>query len=188
LPSTPAFAFLIGLAAYAATSALIRVRSGDSSRRRPRLARRDVWLAAALAPIVVLTLAPAGSAHNDIRLVPLLELARALAHPLDPETSIGVIGNVLLFVPLGAAFVPRGWSLGRITLTGGAVSAAIELAQLAIPGRTTSTDDVILNTLGALVGGLLGARSARRRRAAAAAASAVRPGDGPGRPSTARTP
>ena len=35
------------------------------------------------------------------------------------------------------------------------LSAAIEITQLFIPGRTTSSDDVLCNTLGAVVGLLL---------------------------------
>jgi len=61
--------------------------------------------------------------------------------------------NVLLFVPFGAALGLRDFSIGRTAGCGLALSAAVEGAQwLLIPGRTTSLDDVLLNTLGAVVG------------------------------------
>lgn len=62
--------------------------------------------------------------------------------------------NVLLFVPFGA-FLPILWSsfrsLRRTALTGLAVSCVIELAQL-FTFRTTDINDLITNTLGAVLG------------------------------------
>jgi glycopeptide antibiotics resistance protein len=48
------------------------------------------------------------------------------------------------------------------------LSTAIEVVQLRIPGRATDVDDVIFNTLGALVGAsaLLVGERVRARRAA----------------------
>ena len=69
-----------------------------------------------------------------------------------------MIGNVVLFAPLGAVLRARGAELGQATVRGLALSLAIELTQLGIPGRTTSVDDVLLNTLGVVVGYLLAAR------------------------------
>jgi glycopeptide antibiotics resistance protein len=56
-----------------------------------------------------------------------------------------------------------GWSLRRTVLIGFVLSLGIELLQLAIPGRTTATADVLSNTLGAATGWLLAARFERRR-------------------------
>lgn len=63
-------------------------------------------------------------------------------------------GNVLLFVPFGLlagalAGLRRWWI---VLLAGSATSAAIETIQLAIPGRWTTLQDWILNTLGTAVG------------------------------------
>ena len=68
----------------------------------------------------------------------------------------------MLFAPLGAVLRARGVELGQATARGLALSFAIELAQLGIPGRTTSVDDVLLNTLGAVLGYLLAARWSSR--------------------------
>jgi glycopeptide antibiotics resistance protein len=99
-------------------------------------------LAACLVAIAAMTLVPL---HGPER----LELRPGEADP------IGDLANLLLFVPLGAVLRLRGWSGVRAAATACALSAGIELAQRVIPGRTTSTDDVIFNTLGAVAGWLL---------------------------------
>lgn len=71
---------------------------------------------------------------------------------------INVIGNVVVFIPLGiglAGLWHRGriWpTFGRAVLGGFLLSLAIELMQLAIPGRATDVDDLIFNTLGTMLG------------------------------------
>lgn len=71
--------------------------------------------------------------------------------------------NVALFLPLGASLVwPRGSRrdiVGAMAL-GGALSLAIELAQVFIPGRYASLGDLVANTAGAGIGGGLEATSA----------------------------
>lgn len=93
-----------------------------------------------------------------------------------------VLGNVLLFTPLGAvlagALAGRRDGAGRasnhaaVRLAGAVglgvlLSIAIEIVQLQIPGRATDVDDVIFNALGTLVGAsalLVGERVAASRR------------------------
>lgn len=94
-----------------------------------------------------------------------------------------VLGNVLLFVPLGVVLAgalagrrdrsgasERSAALRLFGATGLGVllSVAIEVVQLRIPGRATDVDDVIFNALGALVGAsaLLVGERVRARRAA----------------------
>jgi VanZ family protein len=94
-----------------------------------------------------------------------------------------VLGNVLLFTPLGAVLAgalagrrdrsgaPERSAAVRLfgaTGLGVLLSTAIEVVQLRIPGRATDVDDVIFNTLGALVGAsaLLVGERVRARRAA----------------------
>ncbi|MCB7136018.1 VanZ family protein [Cellulosimicrobium marinum] len=93
--------------------------------------------------------------------------------------------NVVMFGPFGVLGVPllrgtaarrRGvapgvWrAVGLVTLAGCVLSTAIELTQNLLPGRVPTVQDVVLNTLGALLGALaVGAATvllARRRRAA----------------------
>jgi glycopeptide antibiotics resistance protein len=78
--------------------------------------------------------------------------------------------NVVMFGPFGVLGVPllRGAAARRrgsapdvwlavalVTLAGAVLSAAIELTQNLLPGRVPTVQDVVLNTLGALLGGLV---------------------------------
>ncbi len=81
---------------------------------------------------------------------------------------VDFLGNIAVFVPLGAALAvatlpPRirgkrsfhvRWWL-RVTAIGGLLSLSIETAQLFLATRATDIDDVILNTLGTLIGASL---------------------------------
>lgn len=73
-----------------------------------------------------------------------------------------VVGNVVLFVPLGlsvAGTLGRQASLlARLlvpVLFAAVLSTGIEVLQLIVPGRATDVDDVLFNSLGAGLGGLL---------------------------------
>jgi glycopeptide antibiotics resistance protein len=65
------------------------------------------------------------------------------------------VGNVLLMLPIGLfgplvlPWLDRWW---RVALLAAALSSCIELAQLLVPDRSADVDDVLLNTLGALLG------------------------------------
>jgi hypothetical protein len=63
--------------------------------------------------------------------------------------------NILLFIPFGLFFKPN-TSVLKVTGLGGVLSASIELAQLFFLRRNTQPSDLICNTLGALVGALIG--------------------------------
>jgi hypothetical protein len=104
-------------------------------------------LAAALAIVVAATLTPADG-PND------LEFAPWAAQQLNP---VNVVGNIGLFALPSAVLWSFGWSLRRTVVAGFLLSVAIELLQLAIPGRTTATADVLCNTVGAAVGWLVAA-------------------------------
>ena len=70
--------------------------------------------------------------------------------------AVNLLGNVAIFLPLGVLPLllwPR-WRKGRAVLLGMGVSIFIELVQPLV-GRTRDVDDLILNTLGALLGWLI---------------------------------
>jgi glycopeptide antibiotics resistance protein len=138
---------LLGIFAGRSVAAARQVTGARAKRRR---LGRDEMLAASLGAILVITLVPVGGS-NQVELAPL-------AHPSLPNA----IGNVLLFVPLGVVLSLRRWGGTSAVLAGLALSASIEIAQLLIPGRTTSTADVIWNTLGAAAGWTAAASAWRR--------------------------
>ncbi len=118
--------------------------------------------------ILALTLSPSGGT-NELRLRPFAGLEHAVTHPWDAGLAANVLGNVALFVPFGGALAARLGGRPLLTVLAGVLlSVSIEAVQLAVPGRWTSTDDVLLNSGGAALGYLVwrvaGFGSARRSR------------------------
>ena len=93
---------------------------------------------------------------DEVELVPLSDVAHATWEANGAyflHAVLEVAGNVLLFMPLGAALNGRGVGVRNAAVTGLLLSTAIELVQLvAVPGRTASLDDVVLNMLGTVLG------------------------------------
>ena len=115
-----------------------------------------------MALIAVLTLTPIRGDDVIDGVIEVSELGDVLEALSESDTQflLGFVleaaANILLFVPLGAALGLRGLSVGKTVGYGFLLSAAVEGTQwLLIPGRTTSLDDVVLNTFGALVGHVL---------------------------------
>ncbi|MFV0287685.1 MAG: VanZ family protein [Demequina sp.] len=147
------------IALGAVVTAVVGARGGRSR-------RTALWggLLLSLALIGMLTLASLVGDDFDgaqgVNLVPFQEIQRGL----DSRGStpwFNLVGNVLLFIPFGAAVasLARTGFLGRVvygTLLGGLLSTGIELTQY-WGGRVADIDDIILNTAGALLGALLAA-------------------------------
>ncbi|MFR9731584.1 VanZ family protein [Saccharopolyspora sp. MS10] len=81
------------------------------------------------------------------------------AAPGDARPWVQLLGNLMLLIPM-AVLVPMRvrWfdGLGKIVIGGLLTALTIETVQFfCVPGRVASTDDVVLNTLGATVGGLV---------------------------------
>lgn len=87
--------------------------------------------------------------HN--LLTPFQEIRRAMLG--IPWLVFVLLGNIFMFVPIGVftSLLWRGSSWLRTCLIGMFSSVAIETVQFFI-GRRTDIDDVILNTLGVLIG------------------------------------
>lgn len=85
----------------------------------------------------------------SLNLLPLLDITDN-----PPGYIRNTILNIILFVPLGV-FLPAIWpqyrSLGRLAAAGLAFSLSIELLQL-FNWRLTDVDDLLTNTLGAVLG------------------------------------
>jgi glycopeptide antibiotics resistance protein len=110
----------------------------------------------------------------------ILDAIRGIGIPMTMPV-LEALANVGMFVPLGMLLVPV-WSvrlrrrdraapppradaggparagaaaavLGRTVLTGMALTILIETVQLGIPGRYSTVQDVVMNTIGAALGG-----------------------------------
>ena len=126
-----------------------------------RPSRRWVWWALASAValwLLWMTLRPSATVATDLS--PLTQ--RDAARGISSRVLIELAGNVVVFVPLGAALVlalgDRSMSsrLLTATLIGAVLSLGIELAQTALPSRVTSARDLLLNTAGTAIGALFG--------------------------------
>ena len=133
-------------------------------------ARWGWWLLTftSLGWLLWMTLRP-DSTPNQINLIPMAEHGQAVACLISGECAprqvfwfllIDVIGNVLVFVPLGiglAGILPGNGRqmILRAALLGLLVSLTIELIQLTIPTRATDVDDLIFNTAGTMLGAIM---------------------------------
>jgi hypothetical protein len=131
-----------------AITAAIQGRAGRHTRRVSRL---NVALAASVVTILAITLPPTRGDH-EIHRRPFADIVDAFSPPLHPVLVVNVLGNLALFAPLGAVLRLRNVALRNVAVAGFLLSSLVELAQLAIPGRTTAVDDVICNTAGAVLG------------------------------------
>lgn len=125
------------------------------------LTAADAMLLVALGGIGLLTLGPPLSPQPDrVNLLPFRDQIWALQGLVDPSLAMAMlVGNVLLFVPLGVALAVRAPDRGMWTLVAVAtgVSLAVEVAQALMNlGRLGDVTDVLTNALGALFGVLLG--------------------------------
>jgi glycopeptide antibiotics resistance protein len=67
--------------------------------------------------------------------------------------SVNVIGNVAVFIPFGIAYpYLLGWKLFRFTSSFIAILFILELLQLVLRQGSFDIDDVLLNTIGAVIG------------------------------------
>lgn len=86
---------------------------------------------------------------GTFNLIPLRTFA------LDPWSVMILLGNVIMFFPIGFFYVLlwRRNSWKHILLIGLLTTICIEVVQLFV-GRTFDIDDILLNTIGVLLGGL----------------------------------
>ena len=76
-------------------------------------------------------------------------------YPTMKEALLNLIGNTAMFVPLGIVWPGVFQKLNthkKVIVAGIGISLSIEILQLPFFGRATDIDDLILNTLGYLMG------------------------------------
>lgn len=117
----------------------------------------NAWLFLLTAAIILhTTLLTRAPGIPEVILTPFAALAAAR---VQPELYREMLMNVFLFFPLGLTLsnaLPRRWNrwlrIGVTTLAGCLLSAGIEYAQYRFALGLAETDDVLCNTLGALLG------------------------------------
>ncbi|MBB6451166.1 glycopeptide antibiotics resistance protein [Geomicrobium halophilum] len=102
------------------------------------------------------SLGPDGPGGRNYNLIPFRSIYRiGVFSPTFFDPLKILIGNVLLFVPLGF-YLPllfKGLqSMGKIILVGAFVSLFIELYQFTFTLRVSDIDDLVLNTFGVFIG------------------------------------
>jgi hypothetical protein len=155
----PAVTILFPVALIAGVGSAV-VRNCSAARFTPLEPLIDGALVYSALCVGYLVFTPQQPATERIRPDLGKDVSMALAAvPGDSLPWVQLAGNLVLLLPLGVLIPQRvEWfdSIGKIALGGLAVAASIELIQfLAITGRVASTDDVVCNTIGATVGGLV---------------------------------
>lgn len=121
---------------------------------------------------------PSDTYHYNLR--PFAEIMRYMRHISRigyANAVMNLVGNVVCFMPLGFVLpiiTDRNWGIFRVTAMTFLASLFVEVLQLASKLGSFDVDDLILNTLGGILGYLLFALcrgiyrgSVRRRRKAA---------------------
>ena len=175
LPLGPLPTLIVGIAGLGLLLA-VALRATPATRRLA-----SVMLAITALAILAVTLSGSDvGLGRSVNLRPGAGIRAELDNVNHALGVVNVLGNVILFVPMGwltavlVLYEPstdamRG--LRRGVLAGLALSVAIEMSQYML-GRAADVDDVLLNSAGALVGAMIGvALSTARRRHSSAAAS-----------------
>ncbi len=85
----------------------------------------------------------------------LLPLVNLFDYDSKRDLLVNVIGNVAMFIPSGIVLpiiYKRLDTFLKVLLAGGGISLCIEIIQLPFSVRATDIDDLILNTVGVIVG------------------------------------
>lgn len=93
-----------------------------------------------------------GARHFNGNLIPLRTIRLYLASTPSQTVAVQLLGNVLLFMPLGFFLAFQGnHRLPKVFSIGLAVAVLVETLQFFV-GGSVDIDDVILNSLGGVVG------------------------------------
>jgi len=161
---------LAGAFAAAGITAVPALRVRDYG-RAARGALRTLLVGAVISVLAV-TLVPT-NLYSGVNVIPFRGIARQLANVNGPVGALNIVGNAVMFLPVGLlAALALGWRVRTATAALFALSLSIEVAQLML-GRAADVDDVILNTAGAAAGAALG-RAVLVRVAAGRVAPATR--------------
>ena len=146
-----------------AVACLLLVSAAGQAQRRTRragLCARGLWAGAALLVPVVVALARSSSAPTyvgGVQWVPGRTIAAMLHQPNRAIAVANLLGNIVLFVPVGFVAVTLvRLRVAHALLLAAGTSAAIEFVQYMTHRGSADVDDVLLNALGTLVGAAVG--------------------------------
>ena len=157
---------LVAVAVLIAIPAVIlrsrqRVRAGESWRSATTTVAVNASAVVVMLAVLGITLEPlAAGAPATANWVPFATIIDQATSQIDASIAFRNIGlNVALFVPVGFlwtwAAVRSGRSWATALLAGIGLSVFVELVQFLAPlGRAVDVDDVLLNSLGTLLGAL----------------------------------
>ncbi|WP_460495856.1 VanZ family protein [Glycomyces tarimensis] len=152
------FALLPLVAVLVWAIAAARVRAGRAPRDAWRETVAEVGAVAGTLPWLLLVLTPRAG-EGAVQLVPLVDLADLAS--AEPRVIVEqLVGNLVLFAAAGF-FTPIRFriGLGAVAAAAAAGCAAVEAAQYLFgTGRVASVDDILLNTLGAVLAALASRR------------------------------
>ena len=157
LDALPPIVAMIGLVAVVSVVLLAWRSRALAWRHALTLTAADAMLLVSLGGIALLTLGQPIHAQPDrVNLVPFRDQIWAVQGLVDPSLATAMlIGNVLLFVPLGLALAIRFPGRGAWVLVAVAVgvSFAVEATQAVMHmGRLADVTDVLTNAVGAALG------------------------------------
>ena len=143
-----------------------RIRRGWSPSWAWRATVVEVFLVVGTAPWVWMIMTPT-SGSRGLQLIPLHDLQAVLR---GEDSVVQVVGNLLAFAVLGFLLpirfrlVDAMWAPGVVALVVASLSLLFEVLQFTLRlGRVTSVDDILLNTLGAVLAALASRRWWRSR-------------------------
>ncbi|MBT2499166.1 VanZ family protein [Agromyces sp. ISL-38] len=143
-----------------------RTRRGWSPSWAWRATVAEVCLVVGTVPWVWMIMTPT-SGSRGLQLIPFHDLQAVLS---GDDSVVQVIGNLLAFAALGFFFPIRlrladaKWVPGVVALVVASVSLLFEVLQFTLQlGRVSSVDDILLNTVGAVLAALASASWWRSR-------------------------
>ena len=144
-------------AIYLLVRAAVSIRNKKIDWKRERL---HILMYINLLVIIYFTFSPLLLDLNEvfncrINLIPFVYL---LDYDVRAHMIYNVFGNIMMFVPTGIilpVLYKRLDSFIKVVGTGFLISLAIEILQLPFVDRTSDVDDLILNTLGVVIGYVL---------------------------------
>lgn len=102
------------------------------------------------------SLGPEGPGGRNYNLIPFRSIYRiAMFSPTIMDPIRILVGNIILFIPFGflfAAVFPKLRYRALVMLFGLMTSCCIEVCQFLFTYRVANIDDVLLNTLGTVIG------------------------------------